>query len=357
MKGLLIAYSFYPSKTVGAIRSTYWYNAFLQEKDIELEVITAQTKCDLPHVTTVSPISKSVLSILIKDEGLAWMKDLKHYFKENSSLQYDFVIITGGPFFHFGIGNYLKKKGIVKKVLLDYRDPFSVNPRFEDSKLKIAIKKFVERKFLKGVDKILTVNKECHSLIAPKSKIQRAIIPNGYNEKYLSSEDYITPKQEGLVYPGKFYWQPTAFFELLEEKNLPLFHADASLAFEDDTLKLNNYRYSGYFKQEELQDFLNLGTIGLIFLNENPFESTTKIFDYIALNLKVLIITKGKKKVGAMQDILQDYPNVVWANNQKHEIAQAIDRLLIMKPKKYTPELFSRRKSYDLLIKEINNLF
>ena len=356
MKGLLIAFSFFPSKTVGAIRSTYWYNAFLEEGVDQLDVLTSQENVNLKGVISIPLRSKSIFSFFIKDEGLGWIKDLKKYVNSDQITKYDFVIITGGPFFHFGIGNYLKKKGVAKKIILDYRDPFSVNPRFNDGKLKIFIKKYFEKQFLKGVDKILTVNDQCHDLIAPKSKIKRGIVPNGYNEKFLDKSKCELLQKDSFVYPGKFYWQPKAFFEVLTKMDIPIFHAGEKPAFEDTFFNSKNYKFQGYFAQDTLQQFLNLGNIGLVFLNENPFESTTKIYDYIALNLKVLVVTKGQKRVGAMHDILKNYPNVVWANNEREEIEIAINELLTMQVTQFECEPFSRYSGYKLLKREISDL-
>ena len=107
MRGLLIAYALGPQKTVGALRPTYWAEEITKNSNIELDVITATPAGE--HKSNykryfVENRSSSWLSLFIKDEGLTWRKDLKKFFKKNGVDQYDFVLLTGGPFFHFSLG-------------------------------------------------------------------------------------------------------------------------------------------------------------------------------------------------------------------------------------------------------------
>ncbi len=355
MKGLIIAYSFPPNTGVGALRPAYWAKHFC-EHGVEVEVVSAfdhSGAAEFRH-HYVPLKSSSPLQGIIKDEGLRWRKDVLEYLKTHSLSNFDFVIITGGPFFHFSLARYFKKQGI--KVFLDFRDPFSYNPRMNEKGLKKRIKQSFENHCLKYADAVITVNKECHEYIAPKNThIARWIIPNGFNDDELPKEH--KSSVEGLFYAGKFYWPPTNFFSVLAKNNYSLFHAGNKLEIDHDYLNSNGYKYLGYLSQAELYKELNNAEIGVVFTMNIPFESTTKIYDYIALNKKILVITQGKPNIGALKRELDNYPYHQWVSNDPAEIAAAIAKLKEMKVEVFDPHPFSRKHALVLLSNKIFDCF
>ena len=60
--------------------------------------------------------------------------------------------------------------------------------------------------------------------------------------------------------------------------------------------------------------------IAIIFTSGYTFESTTKIFDYIALDRIILIVTDGEIKTGAIHDISKKYPQIYWTKNNTIDI-------------------------------------
>lgn len=64
-----------------------------------------------------------------------------------------------------------------------------------------------------------------------------------------------------------------------------------------------------------------------IFTSGHLFESTTKIFDYIALNKIILVITDGEIKTGQIHNITKDYPYVYWAKNDLNEIEEILIKI------------------------------
>ena len=136
---LFIAYTFPPDKKVGALRIAYWNDELSSKYPCETEVITAEQNAQGSGIHYVPMEGSSSLSALIKDEGLIWKKNVQSYL-EQSNLQPDFVVITGGPFMQFRLTKWLKKR-FNCKVILDYRDPFADNPGYANSGIKKAIKK------------------------------------------------------------------------------------------------------------------------------------------------------------------------------------------------------------------------
>lgn len=360
MKGLLIAYSFYPDKNVGAIRPTYWSRSVKKDSSISLEVLTAkEVEEDLGFkIITVKEQRKSIWRFLIKDKGLDWLIDLKFFFKSFDASDYDFIIITGSPFLHFTIGRFVKRKNPSIKVILDYRDPFSENPLFEDGFVKKIIKKYLEKRFVKDVNLLITVNEASHKYIAPwDKKTKRAVIPNGYYEKFF--DDAYLPKnfeKASLVYCGKFLWEPTLLLQTLERNKVDFYHAGSKPVFDNSFFSSENYIYKGFLNQEEIPSFLKIGEIGLVLLASGKFESTTKIYDYIGLNMKILVVTKGETEIGPVNEVLEDYPNKFWVNDDEKAILEGIEILHKMPLLYYNSSKHSRKSAYEKLIIEIKNL-
>ncbi len=356
MKGLIIAYSFYPNKNVGALRPTYWAEEMKKSEGIDVDVVTvvsSEEKSDSYTRIVIPNKAKSFWSFLIKDEGLTWRKDLFKYFSTIQLEKYDFVIFTGGPFFHFSLGKIFKRKGV--KVVLDYRDPFSYNPRFDDKGIKKIIKKNIERKFLKHADLVTTVNSVCHDYIGQNLKLNRLVVPNGFDERITKQ---IKQSKIGcdLFYAGRYYWEPIEFLDVLSENGYSLSHAGPEHNYSHPFFESQKNQYLGLLSQDVMFEELMKAEIGVIFTIDVPFESTTKLYDYLALNKKILIITMGEPHVGVLNRELINYPNYRWVNNNKKDITQAIKELKQLKVVICNTEKFSRKESLKLISTEVKRL-
>jgi hypothetical protein len=354
MKGLIIAYKFSPEGTVGALRPSYWAEEMERQHGIKIDVITATDgpSCE-EYVRFVVPDSaKSFLSLLIKDEGLTWKKNLTKFLRNKDLSDYDFAIITGGPFFHFSIAKQLRSYGL--KVILDFRDPFSYNPRFGEKGLKKFIKQRFERSCINNADLVLTVNKECHEYIGGDLKVKRGVLPNGYDDRIeISKKGSI---ETDVFYAGKFYWEPSEFFDVLESERLSLTHAGNEHVSEHSFVKSSLFRELGFLDQKTLYGELSKAEIGVVFTMDVPFESTTKIYDYIALNKKILVVTQGTPNVGALKRELDKYPLHKWVNNNQQDILQALIELKQQDAVPCDVESFSRRSGLKKLVEYIKEL-
>lgn len=356
MKVLFISYFFEPFDGVGAKRMSYWAN-HIGTHGFERDVITASEQTELkPHITYIATkASKSPLRFFIKDPGLNWSSELKAHFEKLSIFDYDFVIISGGPFMHFDIGNFLQKK-FNTKVILDFRDPFSVNPSFNDNWIKRTIKSYFERRFIKNATALIAVNSYCSNLIVEHDKTIH-IIDNGFNEKEFNI-DYpiIQNKLPIIAHAGTFIYgmrSPEVFLETLK------MNFNGELEFHQygkDSPYFDDYRSTSFFKNNGLIPYSNLikklesADICLLITEGKSFESTTKVFDYIGLNKKILIITNGNKQTGNLHHLTENYPNVVWANNNSEEIKQAIAALLERETKPFDAYQYSRAYSLEKLV-------
>ncbi|HIO38833.1 MAG TPA: hypothetical protein EYN27_07770 [Rhodospirillales bacterium] len=362
MRVLFISYFFEPFGGVGAKRMSYWANN-LRKHSIESHVLTAtkQPK-ENPNITYIpAKASTSLLRYFIKDPGLNWITELQNYFDLKTEFKYDFVIISGGPFMHFPIGNYLSKK-FGTKVLLDFRDPFSDNPSFKDNWLKKTIKSFFERQFIRGATALVTVNKFCASLIANSNKPVH-LIDNGFNEAEVSATyNPFKNKTPIIAHAGTFIHgvrSPEVFLETLNEsfKDKIEFHQ-----YGKDSPYFEPYRHASFFTYRGMRDYkvlmkeLARADICLLITEGKSFESTTKVFDYIGLNKKILILTGGEPKTGNLHELTKTYPNLVWAKQAPQAIKEAMDELIRMEVKPFDAYPYSRAHSLDRLVALLKSL-
>lgn len=364
MRILIITYYYSPYKGVGALRPTYWAKHInSQNQNIVCDLITAQTSADTNiegpgRVIIVPDNRKSFISRLVKfDAGVNWYHSLVEFVK-NLEQGYDVVIITGGPFMHFPIAKLFKKK-FGSKIILDFRDPFANSPNMKMPFYKRWVKKFLERSYIKDADRIITVNSVCSGLLEKGEKTVD-IIDNGFDEtvaEKIEKKD-VSSKVHKLIYPGKFYngAPPDILLELLISdrfNGMFSFHYMGQDFERVKQIQAKNISFSGLVPYEEVLENISMAHTGIIFTGGHPFESTTKIFDYISLKKNILIISAGKIKTGIIHEITIDYPNVFWVENDSEQIAQVLKKIyLFNSSSNYSDYMkFSRKAGLEKLIK------
>ena len=353
-EGNCISYYFTPFEGVGAKRVAYWMkNISKIDKNIKCDVITAIEQKDFSeNIVYVENNCTSFLSRIIKDEGATWNKCLKEYFTNIDLDTYDIVLISGGPFMHFGIAKYIKQNSNAK-VILDFRDPFYANPRFKSSFIKDSIKKYFQNQFLKYADLVITVNKYCADLIDFKNI---RLIDNGFDENITinnlqckSDDNFVN-----LIAIGRIDndFNLKNLFEVLKQNNSWKFNYVGNHIFDERTI-VNDLGMKNY---ENTLACVNESDIAVLFTGGQEFESTTKIFDYLALNKKILIITEGNIKSGALHDITSKYPNIQWSENNKHDIKLNIKTLMNSKLVKFDTSIYSRKNGLEKLVDEFKEI-
>lgn len=319
---LIISYFFTPDKRVGALRTSYWYKELPKYYDCNLEIFTAEKDTIGEGVHVIPQTGSFSRFALIKDAGLLWKKNVKDYLSKNTINPPDLVIISGSPFMHFSLAKEFKAK-FSCKVILDYRDPFSINPGFNNSSFKIQIKKAIEKRFNRNADALVTVNAYCAKLIQGFDEKQHAIVQNGYDETIEVRLKKISPENLSFSYAGKFYFHPQPIIDALKELNLPLVYAGP-----DENL-LGNLADSmitskGFVNYADSVQLIADSAVGIIQTYGEEFQSTTKIFDYVRCNRIILIVSNKHILQGSIHEELKTYPNVYWAKNDKNSILEAI---------------------------------
>lgn len=347
MKILFIAYYFEPFEGVGAKRISYWArNLKRVNSNVErCDVITAtkqNTNNTYEYIDNIYYIGTSTNTLFGKvfkfDSGASWLKNLKRFTIDNVKKDsYDYVVITGNPFLHFFIINEYKKLNI--QTILDFRDPFATNPRgikldSNIKKIKNYILKQIEKYFMTNANHIITVNKYCVDLLQEHEKLKDKIhiIENGYDEQLLALVDVKKIEKRfplRICYAGKLYKDrnPLNFLDVINQQNDFIFHHIGELS--EYLVDANEQKVIKHGEKSYIETLNLIGQmeIAIIFTAGYSFESTTKIFDYIALERAILIITDGEPKTGALHDITKNYPQVYWAKNDIKSIDNALKNL------------------------------
>lgn len=354
---LIVSYFFAPDKRVGALRTSYWYKELDKNYSCSVEVLTANKEAKGKGIHIVPLKGKSSNLSLIKDDGVIWKKNVLSFFAHNTLAAPEIVIISGSPFLHFSLAKDFKKM-YGCKVILDYRDPFATNPGFKNSGVKIAIKKFFERRFNRFADGLITVNNFCAQIIENFDSKPNAIVQNGYDETIQFTATPVDPTNLSFSYAGKFYFSPKPILDSLAALNLPFYYAGPD---EKRLLETENSTAisAGFLNNSESVQLIAQHAVGVIQTYGEDFQSTTKIFEYIRCKRVILIVSDNFLEKGSIHDELKGYPNVYWAKNEINSICQAIEKIKSNTYIEPSPEFhlkFSRKVQMQKLIELIERL-
>lgn len=352
---LIIAYAFYPDKTVGALRTSYWFSELPNAMECRTTVITANPQASGEREIVVPDSGRSSRLNPVKDSGLGWKKDILEFIQTGKLTPPDLVLISGSPFMHFSLAKDLKKI-FGCKVVLDYRDPFANNANFAYSGLKVTVKRYFERKFNRFADGLITVNEFCGERIEGFKSKPHVFIQNGYDDRVqpiLKDIDLDHPK---LVYTGKFYFDPSELLYAALETKTDFAYAGPD-KIEEKFRDILDHR--GLIDYPAAVQLIGDSDIAVIQTVGDDSISTTKIFDYIRCQRIILIISKDKLEGKGITNELEGYPNVYWSANSRADIAKALDAIKsheFVLPDKEFVEKFSRRKQMSKLVNFIEQL-
>lgn len=339
------------------MRAGYWSRSLPNSLNADLTVLTAQTDAVGDGVHVIPKVGSSLLTKLIADDGIVWKKNIQAYLEKVELEAPDMVIITGGPFMHFALTKWLKKK-YACKVILDYRDPFAINPGFQNGRLKVMIKKWVENRFNKAADGLITVNEYCGKIITQFDKKPSVIAQNGYDETIESNPTPVKLNADlSFSYAGKFYFDPHPLQTAIERSNVQLEY----LGPDDNQLKLPSKQIvsHGFVDYKTAIDVIGNADVGIIQTFGHEFQSTTKIFDYVRCERAILVVSNDKIQEGSIHDELKDYPNVFWAKNEAAAIVAAIEEIktsTYTKPPAGFADKYSRKYQLTNVVELIEKL-
>ena len=376
---LLISYFSGPCRTVGVQRINYWSEEIvrLSGGDVEVHLATAiEWQTPAAHVHYVPD---QYIADLIDEDGafLDWAPafyenesvDAKHFntltyywrfalerYFEKLALSFDVVVISGNPFAVFDFAAFAKRKWYAK-VFLDYRDPFANNPRMKYSETARDYAKFVERGYNFQSDLCIAVNDMCLDYLEGKEDVNTLVVPNGYDERAFQA---VAPRalegdQIKFVHAGSFYYDrsPRALITNLDPTRHAFHHVGNTSGIDEDILQTDGLVCHGIQAYSDTLSLLGGGDCGVVYVSETGFETPTKLYEYLAFGLDILICTHGPIKAGALASVLQDHPGVFWCENSDEGIQTFLKSYVPTPASDVDNERFTRRHTTGLLIDAI----
>ena len=361
-KVLILAYDFPPYVSVGGLRPNYWYENFKEmglfpivitrnwnpihgnaldyiqpskTKEIEIEETGKGILIKTPYKATLSNRltlkgKKDPISNLLKKTSTGWneigqwflpigtkyelYKAAKNFLKDN---KVDIIIATGEPFILFKYASKLSKEFNTPWVA-DYRDPWSNRISINNKPIQKNIAKILEKKYLKNVKLISTVS-EYFAAIIKKNVCDKpfAIIPNGYNENIITKNIKANQNKKVLTISlaGTIYnWHPYVSFLKVSSnflRNKP--NANFNINFYG-TNKENSIRellendeklkkiITMYPKMSNDKLAMELAKSNILLLFNDYSIMGTKIYDYLALNRKIILCFEDDKEANLLKE-------------------------------------------------------
>jgi FkbM family methyltransferase len=371
---LLVSYYSPPTKTVAIQRLAYWKDhlaSIAAGMGISLTV-------DWLSATNRSPADDG--SIYVADRGqfqlprvdwekLRELQDLdldvigatwSHYVRESLSdfdQSYDSVLISGNPFYYFDLARSFRESWGCK-VALDFRDPWARQERFHYSVDQRAKLIDLENDLVSHADWVVSVNQECLDAIAPTVTVPRVVVANGFDETIV---DAVQPPELGalpsdhriqIVYAGTVYATLPLddLLDALSVEHHKFIHFGRDYSRSQAAKTHPVAQPGGLVTYEELISNLKASDAGIVMTTGEPTMSTTKIFDYVACDLDLIILTKGRPRTGLLHELTSDLEGVYWVRDDPLELESFFQTYRPERLKRKERLRFSRREQAKRLL-------
>lgn len=381
-KILVVAYFFPPFGGVGAFRIrklVKYFNRFgwnitvltVDEKYYETNSIDKNTYEDISKNVRVIRTKRIKQFTKFKEQGLYWFPQLfAEQFKILKNEEFDYVYYTGGPFIHFILAPIMKRI-FSQKYILDFRDPWLLTP-YNDSKLRKCIAKILEPICVKDADYILNVTNDATEMYKSYynnvDKKKFITIENGYD-----SEDFEKIKEDTrlddntIVYAGKLgnFRNIKPFLEVIKkyneisEEKIKFVHIGAEENSINEFIKNNknseNYIISlGFQPYIKTLEYIKRAKYALIISGGHPYEPTTKVYDYMALNKNILCI--NDIEYGYLHEIMSQYSKAIISKNNIKDIEKSFNLLVSYNKLNNNIKINSDKFDRKIIFKNLNDI-
>ncbi len=379
---LIVSYFSGPCRTVGVQRVNYWAEQIsnLSNGDFDVHLATAidwtaidQNVHYIPDLNLAAVMENNDLTIEwasafneVESQNAKYFNTLSYYWRysletyfDKLDIQFDAVVISGNPFAVFDFTIYAKRYWNAR-TLLDYRDPFANNPRMKFSDKAREYARYVEKGYNIQADLALVVNDECLDYIESPLDIPACNIPNGFDERVFENfkRQELPGKATKFVHAGSLFYDrsPRAIIEGIQVGKHEFHHIGNLAGIDEDLFETPGFTTYGLCSYSKTMEILSGGDCGIVYVSEKSFETPTKVYEYIALGLDILICTHGKLHTGALTKVLQEYPGVYWCKNNEESVREFLKNYTPNKHRQKGDMKFSRRHAAQKLIAVIEEL-
>lgn len=352
---LVVSYYFSPYNQIGSKRITS-LSKFLLKSGYKLIVIKASNKLYGKNIELELTIKNKNLKLIeINSKNNFWGKYFLNYFKYKKNIKkiiknykISLVYFSGGPFYYFPIGKYIKKKFLIPYIL-DYRDNFFDKPKNIFEKIFLFIFKNIwDEPSLNRSSYIINVTPQITKLHSSKNKkINKnkfITILNGFDNKnipILKPKKTINNNIINVGIFGKFYYyNPENLKTLINTiKHLNNTKIIIHQVGEKEpkfiqivkNYKLNkNFIFKGYMEYSKGLKYLSKMDC-LILNNSQKYALGTKIFDYIFLNKPIIAFINYKSQI---DEFLKNFDNYYIVPNSTKNINFILEKIKMLPNKK-----------------------
>ena len=145
----------------------------------------------------------------------------------------------------------------------------------------------------------------------------------------------------------------------MDSNNHRFHHVGSVSGIESDLVDHEAFVEHGRKSYTDTLEVVGGADCGVVFLSETNFETTTKIFDYLAMGIDILLCTQGELRSGALNDILAGHKRVFWCQNTDAGVAKFLESYQPRRRKgkdARATERFSRHHSTKILVEKIYEL-
>lgn len=379
---LLVGYYSGPAATVGVQRVNYWFERLeeLSEGRVKVDLVTATQWPETPdrvHVVPdlgpasltdgTGPLEPWAVQTLAGYRERAyppsahvagyWAWALERYFEARDD-HYDVVVLSGNPFAYFDFAHYARRRWFARTVV-DYRDPFALNPRASLSEEARADAIESERGWNLLADAVTAVNDVTARLVVPSGPDQRiVVVPNGFDERSMHAPAR-SPHEPGaavrLGHAGQVFAQSpiVPLLKALAGRDAELHHLGVPLP---DAHGANVTNHGRVDRDTVLATLTRLDA-GVAYVTASGIETPTKVFDYLLAGLDIILLHHGTVEESALYPMLQGVAGVHWVHDDEESIAEFLSQY---RPQRHDdPERasrFSRASTTKVLLKLIEEL-
>ena len=339
MKILVITYNFSPSSIIGAKRWTDFYNLSRRDEDVNMTVLTSNSKGEKVLKENIHYIGKEhsfngsssfqrklglldffrhptiFIRSIDRSIFLPWIKECKNWINLNSQNKYDLILSSYGPSASIIIGNHAKKVFRVPYVL-DLRDLISIQGQKKRLPIIHQLDKIYDKFLTRKIDQFLTVSPKCNVKAKAFYKKEATLIYNGFeNELNLTHMDLsINDKQNlNILYMGTLgnNRNPKKIICILNQyaQKKPLVKISLSFASRDNPMDFINDKDQshiiinrlGYLSREDLA--IEKERCNIFLLLEDQTQKgdenlTGKIYEYFEEEKPILVSCSNTSDIG-----------------------------------------------------------
>ena len=309
-KVILFSWDFYPSNLVSSKRASYWAKNLKKylPKNLYLSVITFNNQAiKLDGFDDLIILKKSLNNITGKIHNA--IKLLEYLINEKSP---SVIVLSAGPFYFLMISSLIPKR---HRLIWDLRDPFVSDSKNKIGFFKLFLKMSYQKWFIKKADGIISINEFLLRSYCPDKRTPTICIPNGVE----SVAGLICNSNKKIIVLGKVYEDLTILLKkiIASDPQIEIHqYIDMNKTPKNNLLpQLERVFIHKSLQPDQINSTSKEFGIGLISSYPEDFVLPVKIFDYINLNQKLIIINDKNSPNTEIKRLVKDYENVFFIYN------------------------------------------